>query len=212
MVTRVFIDYRNMYHRAHDAFYANEASHYGNFKPLGLARLLTAERDRELAGVHVYCGIPAQRRDRKGYDIMQRRTAAWKNDDPDLVDLHLRTLRYPPPEGREKGVDVELATDLVAYALDNAYELAIICSVDSDLVPAIELVQRRLENVAIECVGWEAVAGYEAPEPLDIPGGGVMRRMIDLQSFEHIADRTNFVRGNDPAPGQSGRRLPPGRR
>lgn len=203
-----------MYHRAHDAFYAGKASHYGNFKPLALARLLTGEDDRELVGVHVYCGVPAQKRDKKGYDIMQRRTAAWKNADPNLVDLHLRTLRYPPPEGREKGVDVELATDLVEFALDKAYELAIICSADTDLIPAIELVQRRLDSVVIECIGWDPVLGNEAPEPLDIPGGGVLRRVVDVRAFGQVADRTNYVNTDPeaPAPGQSGRRLPPGRR
>jgi hypothetical protein len=103
---------------------------------------------------------------------------------------------------------------MVALALDGAYELAVLCSADTDLIPAVELVRRRIDHIVVECIGWAPKPGHEAPEPLDIPGGGVIRRTIDAREFEQVADRTNFVVVNSggPAPGQSGRRLPPNRR
>jgi hypothetical protein len=165
--------------------------------------------------VRVYTGIPAQEHDKKGYEIMQRRTRAWKNADPTLVELRTRAMRYPPSRGREKGVDVELAVDFVALAMDKAYDVGIIASADTDLIPAIELVARRFENIAIETVAWQPLPECEAPAPLDIPGGGVVRRRVTQTEFNNrLADQTNYVHAarTEPAPGQSGRRLPPHRR
>jgi uncharacterized LabA/DUF88 family protein len=46
-------------------------------------------------------------------------------------------------EQREKQVDVYLATQVVALAYENAYDVAIIVSGDEDYVPAIEIVQQK---------------------------------------------------------------------
>jgi len=42
----------------------------------------------------------------------------------------------------EKGVDVKIATDLVAWAYQGWYDTAIVVSGDSDLVPAAQEVRR----------------------------------------------------------------------
>ncbi len=218
MDAAVFIDYQNIYRTAREAFgWQNEPGQFGNFRPLSLARLLTREADRDLVAVHVYTGVPVPDRDSRGHGAMQRRTQAWVADDPNLVHLHTRSLRYPPPQGREKGVDVELAIDFVRLALDDAYELAILASADTDLVPALEFVSQRCQGKQIETVSLDPLPGHEAAAPIDIPGGGLARRLITKQEFERLADRTNYLRASHPRdggqlPGQSGRRLPPGRR
>lgn len=49
---------------------------------------------------------------------------------------------------REKGVDVKIGVDLVAFACDKKLETAILCSSDSDLQPAIkELRDRKVDVV-----------------------------------------------------------------
>lgn len=51
---------------------------------------------------------------------------------------------------REKGVDVKIGVDLVAFACDKRMETAILCSSDSDLQPAIaELKMRKVEVVYV---------------------------------------------------------------
>lgn len=51
---------------------------------------------------------------------------------------------------REKGVDVKIGVDLVAFACDKKMDSAILCSSDSDLQPAVaELKQRRVEIVYV---------------------------------------------------------------
>ena len=54
---------------------------------------------------------------------------------------------------REKGVDVRLALDIYRLANDDVYDKAILISSDSDLVPAIRMVQERYHKV-IEYVGF----------------------------------------------------------
>lgn len=54
---------------------------------------------------------------------------------------------------REKGIDVKLATDLIVGAVDDKYDVAIVVSSDSDLVPAIDWVRRRMKKM-VEYVGF----------------------------------------------------------
>jgi hypothetical protein len=194
-----FVDAQNMYKSAREAFgWEDEQGHFGNFRPLGLGRIMATGSNRKLVQVRVYTGIPSPKRDSRGHAISQRRLAAWVSDGPDLVQVFPRTLRYPPPEGREKGVDVELAIDLVELALEDKFDVAVIASADTDLVPALQLVVKRCPDKSVETVTWEAAPGYEGrvAEPLDIPGGGVKRRKIKKHEFDRITDRRNFVTGS----------------
>jgi uncharacterized LabA/DUF88 family protein len=54
---------------------------------------------------------------------------------------------------REKGIDVKLATDLVVGAVDDKYDVAIVVSSDTDLVPAIDWTRKRC-NKRVEYVGF----------------------------------------------------------
>lgn len=48
---------------------------------------------------------------------------------------------------KEKGVDVRLALDIYRMALDGLYDKAILISSDSDLIPAIKMVQTKGKEV-----------------------------------------------------------------
>jgi uncharacterized LabA/DUF88 family protein len=71
---------------------------------------------------------------------MKQRTA-WERRG---VKVFARPLRYPrkwPSEkALEKGVDVALAVDLVFNAARRYYDVAVVASTDTDLVPALEAV------------------------------------------------------------------------
>lgn len=53
---------------------------------------------------------------------------------------------------KEKGVDVRLALDIYKYANDNMYDKAILISSDSDLIPAIKMVQQT--SKIVEYIGF----------------------------------------------------------
>lgn len=53
---------------------------------------------------------------------------------------------------REKGVDVQMAIDLVVGAVENTYDTAIIVSSDTDLIPAIKYI--RSKGKQVEYIGF----------------------------------------------------------
>jgi hypothetical protein len=204
--TVVLIDYQNMYRCARRAYgWEGQPGHYGNVKPIGLARCAGNNADRRLTQVRIYTGIPTPQRDRKGNAIANRRLARWVSDNPSLVHVFPRPLKYAAGEPREKGVDVELAIDLVQLAMDDEFDVAVVASADTDLLPPIKFVLERFPDKFVETVAFEPVKGCEADaaEPLEVPGTGVKvhaRHKIRKHVFEKaIADRRNFVADNtDP--------------
>ncbi|WP_161978419.1 NYN domain-containing protein [Sphingomonas oligophenolica] len=48
---------------------------------------------------------------------------------------------HPIVQTVEKGVDTLLATDLIRLAVSNAYDVAVIATLDADMLPAVEFVQ-----------------------------------------------------------------------
>jgi uncharacterized LabA/DUF88 family protein len=76
-------------------------------------------------------------------------------------------LRYPKdyPVGRpqEKGVDVALAVDFVCLAFQSAYDVGVIVSHDTDLIPPLEAV-RELRLAHVEVAGWRGRNRLQFPE------------------------------------------------
>lgn len=66
-------------------------------------------------------------------------------------DLNYRGWPEHPP--REKGVDVALAIALVESAMLNEYDVAIVFSGDTDLIPAVEMAFRRT-TPRVEIAAW----------------------------------------------------------
>ncbi len=58
----------------------------------------------------------------------------------------------------EKGVDVRIATDLVVGACEDKYDSAILISSDTDLIPAINYVQKTGKKV--EYIGFSSQPSY----------------------------------------------------
>jgi len=64
---------------------------------------------------------------------------------------------------REKGIDVKIATDMIAGAVDDKYDTAIIVSSDTDLVPAIDWIRKRC-NKRVEYIGFSMKPRNEGDE------------------------------------------------
>ena len=153
----VFIDYRNVYEDFRRAFVSGRMQPTdGQFHPVALAQLIVkrgpAFETWRLAEARVYTGHPATNREPKNAGAADRQIQVWRDSGAIVQHRPLQYLPNQPP--RQKGVDVELAVDVVAMAHEKQYEVAIIASTDTDLVPAIEAVQRYrgLERVPRVCV------------------------------------------------------------
>jgi len=92
---------------------------------------------------------------------------------------------------REKGIDVKIATDLVASALDNKWDTAIVVSSDTDLVPMIDWVRFRFKK-KIEYVG------FSIPDPKgmgnDVRPTSALINRTDVQRVLVESDVRRFVR------------------
>lgn len=186
-----------MYRSAREAFgWTSEPGHYGNFRPYGLGRQTVRPADRSLEQVRIYTGIHTPQRNAAQHGQMQRRMRAWVAESPEKVQVFPRPLRYSArrPGGEEKGVDVELAIDFVRLALDDEFDVAVLASTDSDLVPPLQFVADRFPEKDIVTLAWEPLEGNEADTaaPLDIPHGSVTRVRATKRDFDRIADKRNF--------------------
>lgn len=96
---------------------------------------------------------------------------------------------------REKGIDVKLATDLIVGAVDDQYDVALIVSSDTDLIPAIDWVRNRGKKVEY--------VGFSIPHPTnpkkDIKPTIAMVDRTDAPSRIFIAsDIKSLVMGSRP--------------
>lgn len=161
MRVAVFIDYQNVYHAARRAFHApNAPPSFGQISPRKLAALLHLKRNGEdspgqqnFDQIRVYRGMP--RSNDRGYAPARRQIAAWRDDG---VTVITRPLSGPLSAPREKGIDISLALDFFEDASIGAFDLGILCSVDSDFEPLIERIQdpKRSFTVTVETAAWWA--------------------------------------------------------
>lgn len=196
----VFVDYQNVYMGARGAFHPYGSSPQdGQVDPYRLGELLVAKGppavDRELSAVRVYRGQPDSAKDPKGYAANDRQCQRWRTL-PKLT-VTTRTLRYPrdwPREReQEKGIDVQLAIDLVAGAVRDEYEVAILMSTDTDLKPALEFVRDLQGDPYPRCevAAWSSPDGYS--RRLSIPGRQIWCHWLDESDYRSIADPTNYA-------------------
>ena len=163
----VFMDYQNLHGWARRQFQPiNVDPAVGHVDPLRLAQLLVRRRHRPsvLHGVRIYRGRPAPVHQPAAAAANDRQTAEWERSG--LIRVIRRPLRYPrdwpDTPASEKGIDVALAIDLVSMGMANRYDVAILFSSDTDLLPAVEtVVQRRLGH--IELATWSGARRLRFP-------------------------------------------------
>lgn len=189
----VFIDYENLRFSALDRFHRPGASHTdGNVWPIDLARLLVQMRNHPsvLTQVRVYRGRPSPVHQPSASVANAAREAAWSSNP--LVHTILKDVRYPAdfPASRaqEKGVDVALAIDFVRLAYEGAYDVGIIVSRDTDLLPALETV-RDLGLARVEVAAWRNASR------LNFPGSFLpWCHKLNRDDYESVRDQTDYLK------------------
>lgn len=163
----VFIDYQNVHLTAHNLF-----GQYGArpettlVHPLRIAEMIVRKRqiESELASVRVFRGRPNPEHHPGATAANDAQTAAWQRDSRVMVerrDLNYRGWPEHPP--REKGVDVALAIALVESAMLLEYDVAVVFTSDTDLLPALEMAFRRTQP-RIELACWSGAKPLWFPE------------------------------------------------
>ncbi len=194
----VFIDAQNTYRSARHAFFNEQADPHmhGQFDPTALANLILSKSrrpdQRTLKEVRVYTGRPSAARDGKTYAAHMNQCAAWQAGGAVVIARPLRyPITWPLDKAREKGIDVRLAIDFVALASDDEYDVGVVFSVDTDLVPALEyVVLRLLPAKTVEVAAWRSP---RARGRLSLPDKRVWCHWLDLAAYNAVADTRNYA-------------------
>ncbi len=135
----VFIDGQNLFRSAKEAF----GHSYPNYDPLVLARTICLREGCELSQVRFYTGYPDAEDNpfwnhfwtskfaqmgRQGIYVFSR-TLRYRNETILQADGKESTVLV----GREKGIDVRLALDILLLGFRRDYDVAVVFSQDQDL-------------------------------------------------------------------------------
>lgn len=158
----VFMDYENVHRTGHRKFADFGAAHHETVvAPVDLALRVCERRqsESELVHVGVYRGRPVPEHQPTPASAFDMQVRKWSSDY--RVQVRSRDLKYTFPyedtsqfHVQEKGIDVALAVDVVEAAIAKRYDAIVVFSCDTDLLPAIELVYRTLEDAHIEIACW----------------------------------------------------------
>ncbi|MDA2938754.1 NYN domain-containing protein [Acidobacteria bacterium AH-259-A15] len=192
----LFVDAQNLYRGARRAFFRHGDSHtYGQVNPVALGRLICSRPrpgyTRILTQVRVYTGRPDASKQPRTYAAHRKQCAAWEAFGARVIFRPLRyPLNWPGETAQEKGIDVALAIDYIAFAIDGHYDVGIIASTDTDLKPALEFVYRRFRGSRKpEVMAW--TSARRRPR-LSIAGANLWCHWLDRQDYDSIADLTDY--------------------
>lgn len=155
-----FIDGQNLFNGAKEAF----GYHWPNYDVQLLCQALCANQGWQLDGIYFYTGVPSQIVDQPRNHFWNRKLAAMASRG---ITVYSRELRYSNQRvnvpggvstttqvGREKGIDIRIALDIVSTARQRRFDVALIFSQDQDFsevadeVRAIALEQNRWIKIA----------------------------------------------------------------
>jgi uncharacterized LabA/DUF88 family protein len=204
----VFIDYQNTYNGVRQAF-GREGDHYtiGQVSPGRLGLLLidkgrSVDPARHLQSVSVFRGEPSARHSRAGQAACQRQVRFWEAQRS--VTPIIRPLKYYPVardswgnttwEPREKGIDVLIALTMAMGAVRDEYDVAILVSADTDLVPALEMVCEVGKRC--EVATWQGRSKNRSR--LSIPGRNLWCHWLAEKDYRLVEDTTDYTQ---PQPG-----------
>lgn len=152
----VFIDGQNLFHSAKAAFGYREPT----YDVHALATVVCAKMGWVRREIRFYTGLPDQRH-------AGRLLAAWNAKLARMghqgIITQTRPLRYAgtPPLGREKGIDIRIALDVVRLGRLNYYDVGLIFSQDQDLVEVVN----EIKDISRQQGRWIKIASAFPQSP-----------------------------------------------
>lgn len=144
----IFIDGSNMYHSLKHHFQRTDVD-IGKF----VQRLLDRRR---LVRTYYYNARVGRKEEPERYRDQQKFFDSIMA--VPYTELRLGRLVYvnwPNSPPYEKGVDIQLATDMITHSFKNNYDIAILVAGDSDYVGALQAVKDNGKNVEVALFGKE---------------------------------------------------------
>lgn len=138
----IYIDGSNLYHKLKDLSIPNK-THY-DYEKL----CLWLARDREIISCRYYIGVVrAKEDDERGQKLRREQQKLFAHLTKQNFTIKRGYLMNNGGAYHEKGVDVQIAVDMLIGAYENLYDTAILLSSDTDLIPAIKKIKYMGKNV-----------------------------------------------------------------
>jgi uncharacterized LabA/DUF88 family protein len=138
------IDGQNLYRSAKECF----GYHFPNFDALALSHAVCNLRDGwHLDQARFYTGVPSVTESALWHHFWQAKLLAMKREG-------VYTFSRATRNGKEKGIDVQIAIDAIGLAHKNLYDVALIFSQDQDLSGIVQ----EIKKIAAEQGRWIRVA------------------------------------------------------
>lgn len=145
------------------AIYFDGSNIYNKLKKLGLpeedkrfdfsAFVAHIVGERKLISKRYYVGIVRNHdQSEKSEKLVRKQQQFLETLRSSGFEIKPGRIMYDGARIREKGVDVKLAVDLVIGAGDDLYDIAIVVSSDTDLIPAIKYL--RYKKKKVEYIGF----------------------------------------------------------
>jgi uncharacterized LabA/DUF88 family protein len=140
-----FIDGQNLYRSAKECF----GYHYPNFDVLLLSHAVCQSRyGCDVNQVRFYTGVAPVAEDPRWHHFWHTKLRA-------MAAQGIYTYDRPTRNGKEKGIDVRIAVDVIGMAHRNLYDIAIIFSQDQDLSEVVSeikvLAQEQQRWIKVAC-------------------------------------------------------------
>jgi uncharacterized LabA/DUF88 family protein len=151
----LYLDFENV-HRVGHGLYARGRERYTCVpEPSLIADLIAARRpqDTEIKVIRVYRGLPNSRLEPEAASSNAQQANQWERRDP-RVRMIRRPLAYrgwPDHPPVEKGIDVQIAVDMIQAAMGKVFAALILFSSDTDLLPVVELAGSVGTPVEVAC-------------------------------------------------------------
>jgi uncharacterized LabA/DUF88 family protein len=195
----VFIDYQNVLNDARAAFHTRPfGAADGQIEPITLGRLLSAKqpsgssRKRACHEVRVYRGRPDPRKEARTNAAHMRQCQAWESAGAVVIARPLRYPRnWPKERAEEKGIDVQIAIDMVLMAINKDLDVAILASTDTDQRPVLEAFHALPMNPApvVEVMAWRSDT---ANKRLNVPTQHVWAHFLEKSAYRRVWDKYDY--------------------
>lgn len=183
----VYIDGSNLYFKLRNQPLAIQ--NLNKFDYAGFAKWLA--RERKLASRRYYVGVVRAKPDNeKGQRLRQEQQRLFAHLESATQSFTIKRGYIIGHDGKyhEKGVDVQLAVDIVIGAYEDMYDTAVVVSSDTDLIPAIQQAKRLGKDVEY--------VGFAHQPTLALQKYVTSTRLIFKEDLEPFITKTLFTAEN----------------
>lgn len=155
-----FFDGQNFFYAAKEAF----GYRYPNYAPWLLSERICRDHGWHLEQIRFYTGIPSHKDDPFWFGFWTKKLTVMGTRG---VQVYSRELRYRNRSirlddgtektvlvGQEKGIDIRIALDVIRFAWDKLFDVALIFSQDQDLSE----VAQEIRRIAVRQGRWIKIA------------------------------------------------------